>query len=81
VPALAITEVVRDASLGAILLEHSYWDGKTLRMSAAVDLERETWGELPMQQATSNVLATPPAQDDITTANTATGEPDEQPVG
>ncbi|OED42951.1 TIGR02680 family protein [Chromatiales bacterium (ex Bugula neritina AB1)] len=45
VPALAITEVVRDTALGAILLEHSYWDGKTLRMSATVDLERETWGD------------------------------------
>jgi len=27
VPQLAITEVIRDASLGAIVLEHSHWDG------------------------------------------------------
>jgi uncharacterized protein (TIGR02680 family) len=27
VPALAITEVVRDADLGVIVLEHSHWDG------------------------------------------------------
>jgi len=30
VPALTITEVVRDASLGAILLEHSHWNGTHL---------------------------------------------------
>ena len=30
VPELAITEVVRDARLGAILLEHYRWDGATL---------------------------------------------------
>ena len=30
VPALAITEVVRDAALDAILLEHYRWDGATL---------------------------------------------------
>jgi uncharacterized protein (TIGR02680 family) len=28
VPELAITEVIRDASLGAIVLEHSRWDGR-----------------------------------------------------
>ncbi len=32
VPSLSITEVVRDTSLGAILLEHSTWDGHTLQM-------------------------------------------------
>jgi len=30
VPALSITEVVRDATLGAILLEHYNWNGRTL---------------------------------------------------
>lgn len=45
VPSLAITEVVRDTTLGTILLEHSYWDGKTLRLSAANNLEFDTWGE------------------------------------
>ena len=30
VPELAITEVVRDVALGAILLEHYRWDGATL---------------------------------------------------
>jgi uncharacterized protein (TIGR02680 family) len=29
VPELAITEVVRDADAGVIVLEHSYWDGTT----------------------------------------------------
>jgi uncharacterized protein (TIGR02680 family) len=29
VPELAITEVIRDAGLGVIVLEHSYWDGAT----------------------------------------------------
>lgn len=33
VPELAITEVVRDARLGAILLEHYRWDGATLKRS------------------------------------------------
>ena len=33
VPELAITEVVRDASLGMILLEHYRWDGATLERS------------------------------------------------
>ena len=33
VPELAITEVVRDARLGAILLEHYRWDGATLERS------------------------------------------------
>ncbi len=33
VPALAITEVVRDANLGMILLEHYRWDGTTLERS------------------------------------------------
>ena len=33
VPELAITEVVRDARLGAILLEHFRWDGATLERS------------------------------------------------
>ncbi|MBK5222216.1 MAG: hypothetical protein JJE52_04940 [Acidimicrobiia bacterium] len=28
VPELAITEVIRDADLGAIVLEHSHWDGQ-----------------------------------------------------
>ena len=28
VPELAITEVLRDAALGVIVLEHSRWDGK-----------------------------------------------------
>ncbi len=35
VPALAITEVVRDVTLGAILLEHYRWDGATLERVAA----------------------------------------------
>ena len=34
VPALAITEVVRDDAAGVILLEHSRWDGARLTMSA-----------------------------------------------
>ena len=34
VPALAITEVVRDAALDAILLEHYRWDGATLERAA-----------------------------------------------
>lgn len=34
VPQLAITEVIRDAELGVILLEHSYWDGRTLTRSS-----------------------------------------------
>ncbi len=34
VPALAITEVVRDEAAGVILLEHSQWDGHTLTMPA-----------------------------------------------
>ena len=34
VPTLAITEVVRDAALGAILLEHYRWDGTTLERTA-----------------------------------------------
>ncbi len=34
VPELAITEVVRDARLGTILLEHYRWDGATLERSA-----------------------------------------------
>ena len=29
VPQLAITEVIRDAGLGVIVLEHSHWDGVT----------------------------------------------------
>ena len=33
VPELAITEVVRDANLGMILLEHYRWDGATLERS------------------------------------------------
>lgn len=37
VPALAITEVVRDAALGAILLEHYRWDGVTLERVADVE--------------------------------------------
>ena len=35
VPELAITEVVRDATLGAILLEHYRWDGTTLARQGA----------------------------------------------
>ena len=35
VPELAITEVVRDARLGAILLEHYRWDGQTLERRLA----------------------------------------------
>ena len=34
VPALAITEVVRDAALDAIVLEHYWWDGATLERAA-----------------------------------------------
>jgi uncharacterized protein (TIGR02680 family) len=34
VPELAITEVIRDAGLGVILLEHSFWDGYTLTRTA-----------------------------------------------
>lgn len=45
VPALAITEVVRDTALGAILLEHSYWDGKTLTLPTVLDVDAETWGD------------------------------------
>ena len=41
---LAITEVVRDTSLGAILLEHSHWDGNTLHLAAPPDLEEEAFG-------------------------------------
>lgn len=44
VPGLAITEVVRDTSLGAILLEHSHWDGNTLHLAAPPDLEEEAFG-------------------------------------
>ncbi|MCY4664877.1 MAG: TIGR02680 family protein [Acidimicrobiaceae bacterium] len=35
VPELAVTEVVRDARLGAILLEHYRWDGATLERRPA----------------------------------------------
>lgn len=35
VPQLAITEVIRDAELGAILLEHSHWDGVNLTRSGS----------------------------------------------
>lgn len=31
VPDLAVTEVIRDADLGVIMLEHFTWDGRTLR--------------------------------------------------
>lgn len=48
VPGLAITEVVRDTALNAILLENSVWDGKTLTLSAPLDAEADTWGELGM---------------------------------
>ena len=34
VPELAITEVLRDADLGVIVLEHSHWDGATRTESA-----------------------------------------------
>jgi uncharacterized protein YPO0396 len=34
VPELAITEVVRDAEAGVILLEHARWDGTTLALSS-----------------------------------------------
>ena len=44
VPALAITEVVRDTTLGAILLEHSHWDGKVLHMQAMPSLEAQVFG-------------------------------------
>ncbi len=52
VPGLAITEVVRDTELGAILLEHSHWDGKELHLSAPMNLEQDTWsgGLLPVEQ-------------------------------
>ncbi len=46
VPGLAITEVVRDTALGAILLENSVWDGKTLTLSTPVDSAADTWGQL-----------------------------------
>ena len=46
VPGLAITEVVRDTALGAILLENSIWDGKTLTLSTPVDSAADTWGQL-----------------------------------
>ena len=36
VPQLAITEVIRDAELKAILLEHYHWDGATLERQEAV---------------------------------------------
>ena len=36
VPQLAITEVIRDAELKAILLEHYHWDGATLERREAV---------------------------------------------
>ncbi|MFK8082476.1 MAG: TIGR02680 family protein [Granulosicoccus sp.] len=45
VPALAITEVVRDTALGAILLEHSYWDGHTLTLPTSIDVDADTWGD------------------------------------
>lgn len=45
VPALAITEVVRDTALGAILLEHSYWDGNTLTLPTSIDVDADTWGD------------------------------------
>lgn len=44
VPGLAITEVVRDTTLGAILLEHSLWDGNTLHLAAAVNIDEEVFG-------------------------------------
>jgi uncharacterized protein (TIGR02680 family) len=43
VPALAITEVVRDTTLGTILLEHSHWDGKVLHMQAMPSLEAQVF--------------------------------------
>lgn len=48
VPGLAITEVVRDTALNAILLENSVWDGKTLTFSAPLDPEADTFGELDL---------------------------------
>ncbi len=46
VPGLAISEVVRDTALGAILLENSVWDGTTLTLSTPLDAAADTWGPL-----------------------------------
>ncbi len=79
VPALAITEVVRDTTLGAILLEHSYWDGKTLRMSAPVDIEHETFGDMlahaPAASVQMDAALAPPD------SAPADNRPDEHPAG
>ena len=50
VPELAITEVIRDAALGVIVLEHSRWNGTTRTESNLIDPNTSTAATAPRRR-------------------------------